>query len=107
MHAAGVRAFAQRDEHDAKYSYEQRKTVEFDPEMVAAFKKNTRAWTFFQAQPPWYRRTAAFWVCSAKKDETRRGRLTTLIADSTNGERVKPLRRPAGGRLRSTDVSSL
>ncbi len=96
LRAAGARAFAQRDENAAKYSYEQRKAAEFDAETIAAFRQNTRAWDFFQAQPPSYRRTVTFWALSAKKDETRRSRLATLIADSTKGELVKPLRRPAG-----------
>jgi uncharacterized protein YdeI (YjbR/CyaY-like superfamily) len=96
MRPAGVRAFEQRDETDAKYSYEQRQAAEFDAETNHEFRKNKRAWEFFQAQPPWYRRTATFWVISAKKEETRRSRLATLIADSANGERLKPLRRPTG-----------
>jgi len=93
MRAAGARAFAQRNEDDPKYSYEHRKATEFDAKMVAAFRENTHAWDFFQAQPKWYRRTATFWVLSAKKDETRQNRFATLLADSKNGERVKPLRR--------------
>jgi len=48
-------------------------------------------WDFFQSQPPWYRRTATFWVISAKKEETRQRRLATLMADSERGKPIKPL----------------
>ena len=59
------------------------------------FRANEAAWEFFQAQPPWYRRTATWWVVSAKKEETRERRLEKLIADSAQGEVVQPLRRRA------------
>jgi uncharacterized protein YdeI (YjbR/CyaY-like superfamily) len=52
------------------------------------FQKSGQAWTFFQAQPPGYRRTAIWWVVSAKKEETRLKRLATLIRDSARGARL-------------------
>jgi uncharacterized protein YdeI (YjbR/CyaY-like superfamily) len=60
-----------------------------EPELRA----NLVAWGFFQGQPPGYRRTAAAWVMSAKREETRRRRLATLIEDSEQGRRIAPLRR--------------
>ena len=57
------------------------------------FRANTDAWEFFQAQAAWYRRAAIWWVISAKKDETRRKRLATLIEDSAQGRTVPPLTR--------------
>ena len=48
---------------------------------------------FFDAQAPWYRRTATHWVISAKREETRERRLSTLIADSAAGRRIGPLAR--------------
>jgi hypothetical protein len=48
-------------------------------------------WAFFHAQAPWYRRTATHWVLSATRDDTRRNRLATLIADSRAGRRIAPL----------------
>jgi len=33
--------------------------------------RRPQAAAFFDAQPPWYRRTAIHWVISAKRDETR------------------------------------
>jgi len=52
-------------------------------------------WDFFQAQGPWYRKTAIWWVVSAKKEATRRKRLATLIDDSAHGRTIAQLtRRP-------------
>ncbi|MBR9997568.1 MAG: YdeI/OmpD-associated family protein [Cyclobacteriaceae bacterium] len=46
-----------------------------------------------QSQAPYYRRTAIHWVMSAKKAATRNSRLHSLITDSANQVRIKPLRR--------------
>ena len=75
------------------YSFESRPR-EFPPPFLKALQARPRAWRFFEAQPPWYRRTTAFWVMSAKKPETRDRRLAVLIADSEAGRAVGPLRRP-------------
>ena len=58
------------------------------------FKAAKKAWEFFQRQPPGYRRTAIWWVVSAKKDETRWRRLAQLMADSSRGRRLAQLTRP-------------
>jgi uncharacterized protein YdeI (YjbR/CyaY-like superfamily) len=98
VHPAGRDAFEKRDEARSRiYSYENRSRG-FDAAREAAFRKHKLAWTFFEAQPPSYRKTAAFWVMSAKRDETRERRLTVLIERSRNRERlpqlVSPSRRP-------------
>jgi uncharacterized protein YdeI (YjbR/CyaY-like superfamily) len=92
MAAAGLDAFEKRsDERSAIYSYEQRHTASLSPEQQRAFQENPGAWRFFQDQPPWYRRTATYWVISAKKEETRATRLARLIADSAAQRRIGPL----------------
>jgi len=99
MRPAGLKAFERRtDERSAIYSYEQRTKAKLDAEAVRSFRANKKAWAFFQAQPPSYRRAATWWVISAKREETRRKRLATLIRDSQNGRTVGPLtRRPRAG----------
>jgi uncharacterized protein YdeI (YjbR/CyaY-like superfamily) len=95
MQPAGLKAFeARADDRSAIYSYEQRKTAELDAAQKKQFQKNRRAWEFFQAQPPGYRRSAAHWVVSAKQEETRARRLSQLIEDSAQERLVPPLRRP-------------
>ncbi len=96
MRPAGLKAFERRTaERSAIYSYEQRKRARLDPEAVRSFRANKKAWAFFQAQAPGYRKTAIWWVISAKREETRQKRLATLIQDSQNGRTIGPLaRRP-------------
>ena len=88
MAAPGERAFEGRDEARAKqYSYE-RETCELAPAYQKRFKQQPDAWTFFQAQPPYYRRVASWYVMGAKKEETRLRRLERLIADSKKARRI-------------------
>jgi len=96
MHPAGLAAFEKRDgDRSAIYSYEQRKSAKLPPAYEKEFRTHPDAWEFFRAQPPWYQRTSAYWVISAKKEETRRKRLATLIADSGRQCTIQALTRPA------------
>src|SRR6267143_254195 len=95
MQPAGIKAFEQRsDERSAIYSYEQRQSSKLSGAFEKQFRANKKAWKFFRAQAPWYQRVAAFWVVSAKKDDTRLKRLAKLIKDSENGRTIPPLTRP-------------
>lgn len=95
MHPAGLEAFERRDEKkSAIYAYEQRSTATLGDAFEKQFRANTNAWAFFQSQAPWYRRTATYWVSSAKKEETRLKRLATLIEDSAHQRRIGRLTRP-------------
>jgi uncharacterized protein YdeI (YjbR/CyaY-like superfamily) len=88
MAPAGLRAFEARDEKkSAIYTYE-KPPAEFAPADEKTFRANTKAWAYFTAQPPGYRRLATGWVTGAKKEETRARRLAQLIADSANGRRL-------------------
>jgi uncharacterized protein YdeI (YjbR/CyaY-like superfamily) len=89
MLPAGVKAFAAREESNSRvYAYENRDMAVFEPAMEERFRANEKAWTFFQAQPPGYRKLATFWVISAKQDATRLRRLDQLITDSADGRRI-------------------
>lgn len=103
VHPNGRAEFDKRDEARSRiYSYENRSRG-FDEGREKEFRKNKAAWKFFESQAPSYRKTAAYWVMSAKRDETRTRRLATLIEHSRNGERlpalVSPSRRPAPSRV--------
>ena len=94
MTPAGLAAFARRDEkRSAIYSYE-RGHAELDAESLRAFAENGDALAFYQRQAPWYRRTTAHWLLSAKRSETRARRLRTLIDYSARGERLPLLTPP-------------
>ena len=94
MAPAGLAAFKERDEaRSIRYSYE-RDAAELGDTYEAILRLNKEAWSFFQAQPPGYRKTATWWIISAKKEETRLRRLQTLIDHSTAGRLIPPLTRP-------------
>ncbi len=95
MAPAGLRAFAARTpERTGVYSFERSEAAKFTPEQEIRLRKNAKAARFFDAQAPWYRRTAIHWVISAKREETRERRLAQLIADSAAGKTIGPLTRP-------------
>jgi uncharacterized protein YdeI (YjbR/CyaY-like superfamily) len=92
MRPAGEAAFrARADEGSAIYSYEQRHTAALTAAQERRLRADPAAWQFFAAQPPWYRHTAAYWVTSARKEETRERRFATLLGCSAAGRRVPPL----------------
>jgi uncharacterized protein YdeI (YjbR/CyaY-like superfamily) len=90
MRPAGIRAFEERDRRkDASYSYERPEAV-LPAEWLDAFRADADAWAFWERQTPSYRRTATHWVTSAAREETRRRRFATLVADSRAGRRPRP-----------------
>jgi uncharacterized protein YdeI (YjbR/CyaY-like superfamily) len=89
MQPAGLKAFAARRENRSGiYSYEQRSPELVEP-YLGKLKRNKAAWTFFQAQPPSYRKVMNWWVVSAKQEATRLKRLDKLIEESLQGRRMR------------------
>lgn len=100
MRAPGRKAFAARANRDGstRYSFESR-VRSLSPEFTKALRANRKAWAFYAKQAPWYRRTSAFWVMSAAREDTRRRRFATLLEDSAEGRTIKPLtRKPTAAR---------
>jgi uncharacterized protein YdeI (YjbR/CyaY-like superfamily) len=88
MMPSGLAAYGLRDpERSGIYAFE-RESASFDAESERQFKETARAWTYFQSQPPSYRRVATYWVTSAKRPETRARRLASLIEHSARDERL-------------------
>ena len=93
MQPAGTKAFEARIEsRSAIYAFEQTK-VEFEKAHEEFFRANQAAWEYFSSRPPWYRRTATWWVVSAKRPETRDKRLSTLMECSEQGRTIPQLTR--------------
>jgi uncharacterized protein YdeI (YjbR/CyaY-like superfamily) len=89
---AGLDAYAKRVEARSRvYAFEQGE-LQLDKSQEAKFRKNKKAWDFFHSMPAHYKKTALWWVISAKQEVTRERRLETLIKDSENGERIAQLR---------------
>jgi uncharacterized protein YdeI (YjbR/CyaY-like superfamily) len=96
MTPAGLAAYERRRaDRTGVYSFERREAAAFTPEQEAEFRADTKAWEYFCAQPPGYRKVATHWVVSAKRAETQARRLATLIADSAAGRRLANLTSPA------------
>lgn len=95
MAAPGIAAFENRDKsRQESYSFEN-KDAGLAPEEAKRFRDNAPAWRFFGAMPKSYRKSATWWVVSAKRAETRQRRLAALIEDCAAGRKIKPLRRAA------------
>ena len=89
MHDAGLRAYEGRDlRKDASYSYE-RPALELEQEMLARLRADGAAWAHWQGEQPSFRRTASYWVMSAKRPETRERRFAELLEVSGAGRRPK------------------
>jgi uncharacterized protein YdeI (YjbR/CyaY-like superfamily) len=88
MMPAGEKAFAARQEYRSGiYAYEQRQPEL--PEVYAQrLRQNKAAAKFFEAQSPYYRKRAMWWIVSAKQEETRLKRLHRLIDESAQGKRI-------------------
>lgn len=91
MHERGHAAFQKRD---PKKTYSGSTIagdrVPLGPEYVAQLKKNRKAWAFWEAQPPGYRKLAGWYVMSAKQEGTRQRRLAVVMKESEAGRRIGP-----------------
>ncbi len=88
MHPSGIEAFMQRKEEKSnRYSFENNAPV-LPENFEKIFRSNKKAWEFFNAQPPSYRKTIIYWILSAKQEKTRFSRLQKTVAESEHQKRV-------------------
>ncbi|MEK6477523.1 YdeI/OmpD-associated family protein [Catalinimonas sp. 4WD22] len=88
MHSAGLEKYSQREEGKSRvYAYE-KEPEKLDKALETQFKNDEKAWVFFQAQPPYYRRQMIYWVMSAKQEVTRVRRLEKLMEACKREERI-------------------
>jgi len=91
MRPAGLAAFGARSASNSRrYSYESRPRG-LAPAHARKLRANPRARAFFDAQPPWYKRSAIHWVISAKREETRDRRFRQLLGLCVAKRRLMPL----------------
>lgn len=87
----GLDAFERRQRTKAApYSYENRHTIKLPLAFVKRLKAEPKAWAFFEALPPGYKRLMIFRVVDAKKAETRERRFVQLL-EMCRKERRMPL----------------
>ena len=92
MQPSGLAAFAaRRAAKTGIYSFESRKPVALSPAMEKKFRARKKAWTFFSAQPPGYRRAVIHKIISPKQEATRLRWLERIIALSAAGKRFDPM----------------
>ena len=90
MRPAGLDAFARRrEDRTAVYSFE--READLDEGALAALRARDGAFAFWKAQPPGYRRSAAHWIASAKREETRAKRLAAVVDGCAAGTRLVEL----------------
>lgn len=66
------------------YAFEQN-PLQFDQVYEDQFRKNVKAWSFFEILAPSYKKNSIHWVMSAKQETTRQRRLSQLISFSEAG----------------------
>lgn len=88
MRPAGVEAFEHRkDDKSRVYSFES-ETKTLASRLERRFKANMKAWKFFTAQAPSYRKVILHWIMSAKQETTRLRRIDKAITESEKGKRI-------------------
>jgi uncharacterized protein YdeI (YjbR/CyaY-like superfamily) len=78
------------DSRSSGYSHDTPLSV-LDERGLAALRARPRAWRFWEAQTPSYRKVAGHWAVSAKREETRARRLAGLVAACEAGRAIPPL----------------
>lgn len=99
---AGLSAFKKRDPRTEASAARERRQAKLPSAYELRIKADRKAWQYLQSARPSYRKQVAFWILSAKKEETRIRRLEVLIASSRRGEPIPPLRWSTKGK-RSTN----
>jgi uncharacterized protein YdeI (YjbR/CyaY-like superfamily) len=85
MQAAGIEIYHKRIESKSKIYAFENEEKKFSAAYEKDFKANKKAWKFFNALAPSYRKLSSHWVMSAKQESTQLKRLQALIADSELG----------------------
>ena len=90
MKRAGLVAFKGRDEERAQRFSDERRNAVLGAAALRALKADKQAYAYFQTLPPGMKRLYAFWIRSAKREETRARRLETVIKRCRAAKRIDP-----------------
>lgn len=88
MTQAGMDVFKKRKAEKQKLYSHEKPPDTLSAEYERQFKKNKKAWDFFTAQAPSYKKLIIHWIMSAKRDETRTSRLRKVIQTNASGKRM-------------------
>lgn len=89
MMPEGMRLFDLRKAHQTKLYSHEKPLSELDPAYEKLFKKNKKAWTFFDAQAASYKKVMLHWIMGAKQEKTRLARLEKTILASEQQKRME------------------
>lgn len=92
MKDPGLEAFKKMKKDNSEQASFEQKKVTMPKKYLELFKKNKKAWAYYQKETPSYRKQTTWWIISAKQEATRQKRLQTLISDSENHQWIKALR---------------
>jgi uncharacterized protein YdeI (YjbR/CyaY-like superfamily) len=91
VRAAGRAARAKWDDtRSSGYSHDTPKS-KLDAPRLLALRARHKAWRFWEAQSPSYRKVAGHWVVSAKREDTRANRFAILVASCEAGKPIPPV----------------
>jgi uncharacterized protein YdeI (YjbR/CyaY-like superfamily) len=89
LQAAGLLATPGLAAAPTSNAYDPRREVPELPGYIAdAFRRNSKAWTFFRTLAPTYRRHFVLWIHTAKRPETRERRVQESIALLARGQKL-------------------
>jgi uncharacterized protein YdeI (YjbR/CyaY-like superfamily) len=88
MTPAGQKAFDLRKDNKMGIYAHEKEPATLSPVFTKQFKKNKKAWVFFNAQPPSYKKNTLHWIMSAQQEKTRLNRLEKTILLSEQQKRV-------------------
>ena len=89
MTEAGLKAFSFRiDAKSNIYSHEKEPEI-LTEEFEKKFQQNSKAWDFFNAQAPSYKKVMIHWIMTAKQEKTRISRLEKTIQISAEQKRMQ------------------
>jgi len=91
-HPSGIHAFEARTADNTGIYAHENPPADLPPHYLAQLRADEAAWRWWQAQTPGYRRSATWWVVSAKQEVTRDRRLASLIEDCAAGRMIKSQR---------------
>ncbi len=95
MAPAGLAAFKERSSRNmGKGAYAQRTPAPMPADCLRRLKADKKAWAGFNARPPWYQRSVAWWLADAKREETRERRFAKVLAASRAGQVLDWAARP-------------
>ena len=88
MKPAGLASFEKRKEAKSKIYIYENEAAALNKEFEKKFKSNKKAWEFFQAQAPWYRKLTIGRIMNAKQEKTQLSRFEELLKASEQGRRL-------------------